>query len=34
MATLIGIMVFGPWIIGQLMDFFTRLFLAIPGLLG
>jgi flagellar biosynthesis protein FliQ len=34
MATLIGIMVFGPWIIGQLMDFFIRLFEAIPGLLG
>ena len=34
MATLIAIMVFGPWIVGQLMDFCTRLFHNIPGLVG
>lgn len=34
MATLVAIMAFGPWILGQLMDFFTRLFHGIPGLVG
>lgn len=34
MATLVAIMVFGPWILGQLMDFFVRLFQGIPGLVG
>ena len=34
MATLVGIMVFGPWIVGQLMDFFDRLVHGIPGMLG
>ena len=34
MATLVALMVFGPWIVGQLMDFFMRLFNGIPGLLG
>ena len=34
MTTLVGVMVFGPWIVGQLMDFFMRLFNGIPGLLG
>jgi flagellar biosynthetic protein FliQ len=34
MTTLVGVMVFGPWIVGQLMDFFMRLFEAIPGMVG
>lgn len=34
MATLIAIMAFGPWILGQLMDFSTRLIHGIPGLVG
>lgn len=34
MATLVAIMVFGPWILGQLMDFSTRLIHGIPGLVG
>ncbi|HEX7036017.1 MAG TPA: flagellar biosynthesis protein FliQ [Pseudomonadales bacterium] len=34
MATLVAIMAFGPWILGQLMDFATRLIHGIPGLVG
>ncbi|MEZ5560811.1 MAG: flagellar biosynthesis protein FliQ [Pseudomonadales bacterium] len=34
MATLISIMVGGPWIVARLMEFFERLFASIPGLLG
>lgn len=34
LATLLSVMAAGPWIIGQLMDFFNRLFANIPALLG
>lgn len=34
LATLLSVMAAGPWIIGQLMDFFNRLFANIPVLLG
>ncbi|MEZ5550105.1 MAG: flagellar biosynthesis protein FliQ [Pseudomonadales bacterium] len=34
LATLITIMVAGPWLLGQLTDLFERLFVSIPGLLG
>lgn len=34
LATLITIMVAGPWMLGQLTDLFERLFVNIPGLLG
>jgi len=33
-ATLLAVMAAGPWIVGQLMDFFNRLFAQIPALLG
>lgn len=34
LATLLSVMAAGPWIVGQLMDFFNRLFAQIPALLG
>ncbi len=34
LATLLTVMAAGPWIIGQLTDFFNRLFANIPALLG
>ena len=34
LATLLSVMAAGPWIVGQLMDFFNRLFANIPALLG
>ena len=34
LATLLAVMAAGPWIVGQLMDFFNRLFAQIPALLG
>ena len=33
-ATLLAIMLAGPWLLSQLTDFSTRLIHAIPGLLG
>lgn len=32
--TLVSIMAAGPWILGQFMDHFMRIFQSIPGLLG
>ncbi|MBU2710440.1 MULTISPECIES: flagellar biosynthesis protein FliQ [Zooshikella] len=34
LVTLLTIMVTGPWLLGQLMDFFNKLILNIPGLIG
>ncbi|MBU2706859.1 flagellar biosynthesis protein FliQ [Zooshikella marina] len=34
LVTLLTIMVTGPWLLGQLMDFFNNLMLNIPGLIG
>ena len=34
LVTLITIMVAGPWILGELLDHFERIFAAIPVLLG
>jgi len=34
LMTLLTIMALGPWILGQLIDHFQRLFSSIPGLLG
>ncbi|WP_020209480.1 flagellar biosynthesis protein FliQ [Gilvimarinus chinensis] len=31
---LITIMIAGPWMVSELMDFFDRLFNSIPGLIG
>jgi len=33
-ATLLAIMLAGPWMLTKLVDFSTQLFQAIPGLLG
>lgn len=33
-TTLVSIMVAGPWILGQLLDHFQRIFSAIPQLVG
>ena len=32
--TLLSVMAAGPWILGQFMDQFSRIFASIPGLLG
>lgn len=32
--TLLSVMAAGPWILGQFMDQFARIFASIPGLLG
>jgi flagellar biosynthetic protein FliQ len=34
LATLASIMIAGPWLLSQLMDFSSRLIHGIPGLLG
>ncbi len=34
LTTLVSVMVFGPWILQQLMDFFRRLASEIPHLIG
>lgn len=34
MATLVSIMVLGPWLLGELVDSFRELLLNIPGLIG
>ena len=34
LATLVAIMAAGPWLLGQLMELFNRLFLDIPVLIG
>ncbi|MFW6094009.1 MAG: flagellar biosynthesis protein FliQ [Pseudomonadota bacterium] len=34
LATLVTIMALGPWLLGQLVDFFRELLLSMPGLIG
>ncbi len=34
LATLLTIMSAGPWLLGQMIDHFARIFDAIPGLMG